>query len=400
MAAMGNLLQVCLYNVDAESSSELQAHIEALNFVRLAGEVSTPGDLAAALNDTPINLVFFHLDPDPVAVIEIIDEVSSRFPELAAIAISHETGPEAILAPIRAGCDQFVCEPIDPADLAAAVGRVTSKRLLNQSKSRCICVTGATGGSGATSIACNLAMEIAHLTEAKCALVDLNLQFGDVAVNFDCETSYTFFHLAQAGADLDRSVMESVLKELACDVSLLARPETLDQQAHVTADTIHHAIELLASMFESTVIDLPRRLDTCTFAAASQADLVLIVCQLLVPSIRNAKRYYDFLVHAGIPEERIEIVVNRGDSSGGRITKKDLEDLTKKPIFASIPNDYQFVSRSLDFGRPIASLDRNNAVRTAIRKMAQKVVSDQGGAAGKTPKAAGRRGFLSRLLSK
>ncbi|MFQ5591966.1 MAG: CpaE family protein [Phycisphaerae bacterium] len=394
---MSTILQVCLYNTDAEASSELRKHIEALNFVRLVAEVSTAEALASTLTESHVNLVFFHLDPSPSAVLELIDDVSARFPELAMIALSHETGPAAILGPIRAGCDQFVCEPIDHSDLAAAVGRVASKRLFSQGKSRCICVTGATGGSGATSIACNLAMEIAHVTDAKCALVDLNLQFGDVALSFDCETNYTFFHLAQAGADLDRAVMESILKELPCNVSLLARPETLDQQENITPDTVHHAIELLTNMFENIVVDMPRRIDACTFAAASQADLVLIICQLLVPNIRNAKRYHDALVYAGIPEERIQLVVNRVDSSGGRITKKDLEELTKKPVYASIPNDYQFVARSLDFGRPVAAQDRTSAVRTAIRKMAQQVTSD---ATAKPGKEHGRRGFLSRLLAK
>ena len=207
---MNNLVQVCLYNADPEVAAELRSHLDELSFVRLIAEVATPEDLASALTNSAINMIFFHLDPEPGVVIGIIDDVASRYPEMAMIALSHETAPEAILAPIRAGCDQFVCEPIEPADLAAAVGRVASKRLLTQGKSRTICVTGATGGSGATSIACNLAMELAHVTEAKCALVDLNLQFGDVAVNFDCDMSYTFFDVAQAGADLDRAVMESV----------------------------------------------------------------------------------------------------------------------------------------------------------------------------------------------
>jgi len=394
---MSNILQVCLYNTDPESSRELNAKIDTLNFVRVLGEVSTPEDLAAVLLEGEVNLVFFHLDPDPSAVIAVIDQVASRFPELAMVAVSHNTAPDAILAPIRAGCDQFVCEPIDSSDLAAAVARVASKRLLTHGKSRCVCVVGASGGCGATSIACNLAMEAAHLTEKKCVLVDLGLQFGDVASNFDCDPKYTFFDLAQIGDDLDQSVMEGVLTELPCKVSLLARPETIEQQSSVTADTVHHVIELLASTFPTVVIDMPRRIDPCTLAATSQADLILIVCQLLVPSIRNTKRYYDVLVHAGVPDERIEVVVNRGDSSTGRITKKDLEELIKKPVFASIPNDYQFVARSLDFGRPIAALDRNNPVRAAIRKMASRIVSGSGSKdVGKTP----RRSLLGRLLSK
>ncbi|UCE60907.1 MAG: AAA family ATPase [Phycisphaerales bacterium] len=394
---MSNMLQVCLYNADPASSAEIRQHLEALNFVRFACEVSNSDDLADVLSDSDTSLIFFHLDPDPAYVIDVIDQVSSRFPELAMIALSHETGPEAILSPIRAGCDQYVCEPIDPTDLAAAVGRVASKRLLSQGTSRSICVVGAGGGSGATSIACNLAMEIAHLTDKPCGLVDLDLQFGDIAVNFDCDPKYTLFDLATAGNDLDRTMMEGVLTEIPGNVALLARPDKIDQTTSVTHEVVHRAVELLASVFENVVIDMPQRIDECTFAAASQADLVLVVCQLMVPSIRNAKRHCDVLVQAGIPDERLEVVVNRGDSSGGRITVKDLEELIKKPIFASVPNDFQFVARSLDFGRPIATLDHNNAVRSAIRKMARKIVSGPGADA---KDKGGRRGFLGRLLSK
>jgi pilus assembly protein CpaE len=166
----------------------------------------------------------------------------------------------------------------------------------------------------------------------------------------------------------------------------------------VTPDAVHRFLDLLKAGHENVVIDLPRHINSCSTAAFQQADLVLIVCQLLVPSIRNTKRYFDALLQMGVPHERLEVVVNRGDSrGGGRITVKDIEDTTKKPVYACVPNDYQFVARSLDFGRPIASLDRSSSVRTAIRKMARRITSD-------TPsdsKVQGdRRGILSRLLTK
>ena len=395
---MGNLLHVCLYNADPDSAQELKSAIQSLNFVRLAAEVSSPDALAAALTQATVNLVFFHLDPDVAAVVDVIDQVSTRYPGLALIAISHETGPEAILAPMRAGCDQFVCEPIDPADLATAVGRVASKRLLNQPKSRCICFTGASGGAGATSLACNLALEIANLTDKECALVDLDLQFGDVAINFDSDPKYTLYDLATAGTDLDHTILMSTLTKLPCKVALLPRPELIEQHEAVTPDAIHRVIELLTGNYENVIIDLPRHMDPCAAAALTHADLVLIVCQLLVPSVRNAKRYFNALTQMGIPEERLQIVVNRGDSrTGGRLTTKDIEDTSKKPVYACIPNDYQFVARSIDFGRPIAALDRNSPVRAAIRKMARQITASSGS---EKREKGEHRGFLSRLLAK
>lgn len=392
---MQSTLQVCLYNMDPEWSEELRARIGDLNFARLVAEASNPEQLAALLQDTPINLIFFHLDPDPLAVIGVIDQTAARFPAIALIALSHDTDPQAILAPIRAGCDQFVCEPIDAADLAAAVGRVTSKRLLTRAKSRCIGVMGASGGAGTTTIACNLALEIGHMTDRPCALVDLDFQFGDVAVNFDADPKYSFYDLAGSSGQIDRTMLAGVMTELPCNIHLLSRPQRVEQSQAMTGDAVHHAIDVLKSAYESVVVDMPRHLDPCTMSALGQSDLVVIVCQLLVPSIRNAIRLYETLSHAGVPDDRMEVVLNRGDSGGGRITTDDLEEAIKKPIFATIPNDYQFVARSLDFGRPIASMDRTSAIRSAIGKMARRIVGDEGDD-GKDA----RRGFLSRLLSK
>lgn len=394
---MSNLLHVCLYNTDPTASDELSAAIRSLNFVRLVRETANADELAVALNEGAINLVFFHLDPKPDAVVRVIEQVAERYPELALIAVSHQTGPSSILAPMRAGCDQFVCEPIDPADLATAVTRVASKRLFAQAKSRCICVTGASGGAGATSIACNLALEIANHTDRDCALVDLDLQFGDVALSFDREPKYTMYDLAIAGADLDRAMLSSTVSRLPCKVAILSRPEQVEQRESITPDTIHRVFELLAGSYENVVIDVPRDLNPPVIAALAQADLILIVCQLVVPSVRNAERFYHALLGLGVPEEKMEFVVNRCDGRSGRVTLKDLEATTKKPVYASIPNDYQFVARSIDFGRPIAALDRNNPVRAAIRKMAHRILHPSESESLEQPV---RRGLLSRLLAK
>jgi pilus assembly protein CpaE len=103
----------------------------------------------------------------------------------------------------------------------------------------------------------------------------------------------------------------------------------------------------------------------------------------------------------GIPTDRIEMIVNRSDGRNtGRVTVKDLEETIRKPIFACIPNDYQFVARSIDFGRPVAALDRSSPVRQAIHAMAKKILAGGASAGGETQAKGDRRGFLSRFLAK
>ena len=392
------MLHVCVYNQDPNAVSDLKRHIEELNFVRLVAEVDGPDALADTLREGLVNLIFFHLDPDPDPIIRVIDDVSARYPELAMIAVSHRSDPESILLPMRAGCDQFVCEPIDSADFSSAVARAASRRLSGVHKSRCICVTGASGGAGTTSIACNLALEIGSLVQRDCALVDLDLQFGDVAMNFDCQPRYNIYDLAESGSELDQEVLSSTLTSLPCNVALLGRPDQIEQHEGIGSDLVHRVIEILATAYENVVIDVPGRFDARTTAAFEQADTVLIVCQLLVTSIRNARRSMDYLQRLGVSEERIEVVVNRYDGRSRGLTKKDLEDVIQKPIFASVPNDYQFIARSIDVGKPIAAVESSNPVRVAIRRLACSIVHDNAAdAAGSDDASAG---FLSRLLSK
>jgi pilus assembly protein CpaE len=393
---MAQILHVCLYNTDPSASAGLLEHLRQLNFVRLVPEASSPEHLASILQDFEVNVIFFHLDPDAQAVIEVIDQVATRFPSVALVAISDRKSPQDILAPMRAGCDQFVCKPIDLEDLANAVARVASKRLLGRTQGRCICVTNSSGGAGATSIACNLALEIGQLSDVECALMDLDVQFGDAALNFDIEPKYSLFDLVHAGADLDRTILTGCLTKLPCKVSLLTRPHTIEQSESVTPEVIHRVIELLTSTHENVVIDVARHLDPTTFVGFKHADLILIVCQLLVPSVRNAHRLYDTLVRTGLPPDRVEVVVNRFDSTAQRVEVADLEQMINKPVFAKVPNDYQGVARSLDLGRPIAAVDRSNAVRNAIRKIARRIISDPAAEKSKTP---AKRGLLSRLFT-
>jgi pilus assembly protein CpaE len=184
-------------------------------------------------------------------------------------------------------------------------------------------------------------------------------------------------------------------------VALLTRPEGIEQCEAVTPEVIERVLEIMADAFEHVVVDVPGQFSPQTVPVFPRADLILVVCQMLVPSIRNAKRFCGALTQMGIPDDRIEIIVNRADGRSGRLTEKDVQDTIKKPVFGTIPNDFQFVARSIDVGKPIASLDQNNAVRSAIRKIAKKIISDGSSVAHTNGKAKdSRRSLIGRLLSR
>jgi pilus assembly protein CpaE len=388
-------MRTCLYNVDPGASPELLAAIKRLSFVRFVGEANSPEVLAQYLKDGVVNLILVHLDPDPSVALEVVDELSMLFPDLGLIAISYQTDPAAILAPIRAGCDQYVCKPINLNEFASAVWRVAGRKRLSDTRGQSVCVASASGGAGATSIACNLAVEIADQTGGRCALVDLDFQFGTISYNFDCKPGYTFYNLT--GSTLDRSIVADAMQDLDCNVSLLCRPESMEHEQEITSELVRDVMQHLTGSFENVVVDLPRRVDEITATAMHHSDRILLVSQLNVPSVRNLQRYAEMLNSLGIPKNRVAVVINRDGSQSSRINVKDVEKLTGLSICARIPNDYAYVTRSLDFGQPIADLERTSPVRKAIRTLARQIAGET---ACKPKRPARSRGFLRGLLPK
>lgn len=376
---MTDPLRIFFYDSVMGEDTPLRKPFEALNGVMLVGSASSWQEMRDSFRRGTPDVIAISLDTKNGVDLDIVQKATGMAPSASIIGVSRQTDAQSIIGAMRAGCSQFVCWPIDQADLNAAVGRIrTARTVTNPTASKRICVMGAAGGSGATTIACNLAMELAHITERRCGLVDLNLEFGDVAGAFDCSPRFTLADACDAGEDLDRILLSKALHELPCNVSILARPESLEDAQRVTPESIVSMLRVCAEVLPYVVVDVPRSFGGLAGAALRDADHVLIITQLGVPDIRNAGRLYEGLRELGINEQALEIVLNRCQSTYERITPADVETHFGKPIYASIPNDYRRVQTALDFGHPIVADSPNTPSRLAIAQMARKLIgSDQ-----------------------
>jgi pilus assembly protein CpaE len=220
-------------------------------------------------------------------------------------------------------------------------------------------------------------MELAALSGRRCGLVDLNLEFGDICCAFDCRPRFTISDACADPEKLDRSVLKSVLHDLPSNVSILARPNDIEESDTVTPDALELIFKLLDDMYPNVVVDLPRATSFLSAVALAKADRVLIVGQLSVPIIRNATRVYECVMQMGADEDCVEIVLNRYNANYERITIEDVEKHFARPVFATIPNDYKNVAAAVDMGHPIGADSPASPARKAIHDMARKILGDQ-----------------------
>jgi pilus assembly protein CpaE len=332
--------------------------------------------MRTSLTGMLVDMVLVNLDPDVEHSLDLVQLVTQLAPPMGILGISQRSDPGTIIQAMRAGCNQFVQSPIEIEDLSTAIQRIQASRQSLSHKSKRVCVVGASGGVGATTVACNLALEMTQVIKQPCALVDLNLEFGDVACAFDCKPKFTLADLCRNGEDLDRTMVEAGMHQLPCNVHVLPRPDKITEAHEVAPEAVERLLDLLQTAYASVVLDVPRMFSFFSSAAVGHADLILIIAQLSVPSIRNARRAYDLLLNVGAREDQVQIVLNRFKADHERISSHDVEKHFGRPVFAKIPNDYRRVMAALDLGRPILTNAPTSPARVAIQEMARKCAAD------------------------
>ncbi len=393
---MTDAIRICLFDATGLKDPPFQQPFQKLSHVQIVGLATGWEELRDWLRHTCVDIVAINLDDAKGQGLEAVSKTVQIAPGCSILGLSGQTDPAHIIQAMRAGCSQFVPWPVDIEDLKTAVGRIRAMRKGSLHSSRRICVIGSSGGVGATMVACNLAIELGHLTDRRCALVDMNLEFGDVGCAFDCTPRYSIADVCRDGVDADHLLISKAIHELPSNLAVMARPEEIEQARHVTPEGVQAMLCVMSELYPYIVVDLPRTFSFLSAAAVAQADRSLIITQPNVTSIRNATRIYRCLLQMGAEDDRVEIVLNRCKASFERISPDDIKAHFRRPVFAMIPNDYRRVQSALDLGHPVMKDSPNSPARLAIQDMARKIAGEQ--ATAEDPAAAG--GLWGKLLGR
>lgn len=374
---MADAVRACLFNAADETTPSFREPFEDLRGLQIAGATDEWETLKDWVRNGQADVVIINLDDAERTGQSVVENLAHFAPGCSILGVSGQTDPAFIIAAMRAGCSQFVPWPIDKADLTNALERITASKRTSVHSSQRVCVIGSSGGVGATTIACNLAMEFADIAERQVALVDLNLEFGDVGCAFDCQAKYSIVDVCRDDVDIDPHMLESALHELPCNVAVMTRPDNIEQAREVAPEGVQRMLEVMSELYPFVVVDLPRSFSFFSAAAVGDADKVIIVTQLSVASIRNATRILQLLRQIGTPDEHIEVVLNRYKASYERISPSEVESHFNRPIFAMIPNDYRRIQSALDLGQPVMTDAPNSPARLAIQEMAKKIAGKE-----------------------
>lgn len=230
------------------------------------------------------------------------------------------------------------------------------------------------GGVGKSVVAVNLATALARRTGEPVVVLDLDLQFGDVAVMLRLQPVHTFTDAISAGDLLDETLLRSFLaRHEKSGVFVLAAPTSPSEADHVDPAAMLRVLDLLRDMFSHVVIDTPPHLSELVLQAVAESDAVGFVVAMDVPSVKNARLGLQAFSLLQIPSTKVVLVLNRADSKV-HLAPHDVERALEMKVHLWLPSDVSVV-QSVNQGVPTLLAYPHSPFSGQLRELAELVVT-------------------------
>lgn len=324
-------------------------------------------------------LLVIELGADDPRSMQRLTGLRARYPGLPLIVAMRGGDLATTRALIRQGVDDVIALPVQRAEFDDAVNNLLAARAKEATADAglapVIAVAQSVGGIGATTVATHIAHFLGRVSERGCCLVDLDLQFGNAASYLGRPSGLTMDELLDAGLRVDGELLRSVA---ASDegVAVIAAPEKIAPLEAVEVDQLMRVLDLARRQYDHVVLDLPGNWANWTLSAIDKADLILLVIDLSIGSLRQARRRLTLFEETGIDPARIRIVANRVEKRMFRtIGVQEAADALRYPIFATVHSDYAVVQSAQDQGVLVGTVARKNKVATDLAALGGQIAA-------------------------
>ena len=299
---------------------------------------------------------------NPTPALHAIEVLHQDLPRCAVFAIGIMTQPQVIVNAMRAGAREFIERPTTTTDLLEAFVRLSAaqrKVRRDEARGKVFTVVNAKGGSGATTIAVNLALAL-QSAHSNVGLVDI-ASLGHAALHLNLKPAFSVADAIRNLHRLDSSLLESFMTRHAGGLQVLAGANTPAALEPSTAE-FARLFDMMVSHFRYVVVDASTRLDGATRLVCNLSETVLLVAHTDVASLWSAARVLQYVADTG-SRERVRLVLNRFRKIPG-FSEADAEAAAGASLLWKIPNQYFAVSAAIDRGIPLMQQNHTDIARS------------------------------------
>ncbi len=347
-------------------------------------EIRVHGGTLASFGSDPAllqwtDVLISQVDPDNARSLEeferFVQDNSSRMPVVAAVRNLTVAMTRRVL---RSAAVDVLPIPFTPDELHQAIETGRERRVLVRPTARprggrIITMIGALGGMGTTALTVQAGMVWAE--KKKVCLIDLDVQFGNVALYLNLRPQLTLADVIDAADRLDAEFLASVADVHPSGMNVIACPPDIMPLDALTPEFIDRLLDVATQAFDIVLLDLPTAWISWSLGALQRSDAICLVTNVSVAGVHQARRQLEMLDANGL-SDRVQVVANRVTHSlFGKLDLSETEGVLRRKINHSIVNDFPTVSGAIDEGKTFAAIKMKSRVEKDLRAMTSAILA-------------------------
>ena len=346
-------------------------------------------------------------------------EITQALPSIQVVIMSVQSEADYLRQAMLAGARDFLMKPFGGEELSGAIRSVYKSRPIIQTptfsthndigldntqeehRGKIISVFSPKGGSGCTTIAINLAVSLA--TQGyRTLLLDGCLQFGDVSVMLNLKPTTTILDLIDRISELDADLVDSVALTHDSGLKVLLAPPRPEMAELVTSQHITDLLGMLKNFYDFIVVDTNSYLSEKELIILDNSERIILNTLQSLPSLKSTNHFYDLADGLEYESYKILLVVNRS-STKMSVSVKDIGDILRRPVVATIPVDEPAAMTAADRGYPlVVGPSQKHPIALALTKLTNFVLKDimPETELAPTSEESGKTSYLGRLFGR
>lgn len=357
--------------------------------MEVVGEAENGKDAIEIVRNLKPDVVLMDINMPVMDGITATENIAMAFPDISVVIISIQGEQEYLKKAMVAGAKDYLVKPLGSEEMSTTIRQayqanqkrrvkgphesepasVKSQQLLTQYQT--IAFFCGKGGIGKTTLASNVAVALAQ-SKLKVALVDLDLQFGDISVLFNLNDSRTIGDLVHEEGSLKDLVDQYLIRHIS-GVHVLSAPLFPQEAEKIKLEHIEEILAYLKESFDCIIIDTAASFTDISLLALDAADLILVPVRRDISSIKNVKTTLNILNSLDY-SKKTNVILNQSDLNLG-IEITDLERSLDSAIMHLISSDEKTVVTSVNKGVPLVMDNSNSEIAKNIQKLSQKIVN-------------------------
>jgi pilus assembly protein CpaE len=378
-----------------KNGSYLRACLEQTGLVKSIVEWEIDSSRHPAPGEMVPDVVLIDLTRELEPCFEFAAHLRRLRPSACLVGYSpvQNPSPGLLMRAMRSGMQEFLSHPIEATWLREILQRYIQERgpaAKAEGPEKAIAVLGAKGGVGTTTVAVNLAVQLAAIAEKHTVLLDLGRPLGLVSLLLDLQPRFSIRTAIENLERLDSYLLVGLLTHHKSGLDVLGGVSDPDEWQHIPVPALPRVVNVAQNSCDYLVIDLGSVYSSEWSSVLHLARTILLVAQADVPGLWALERHLSALASFNLDPARIQMIINRWHRHDEEALKA-FEKKAKRSIFARIPNDFRRVSMAVNLGAPLSS-DHHDALLSGFRQMAYQL-------AGMSPATETKRGSFLNLFS-